>query len=379
MSNSPINPAATLDDPLAASLCLSLIPGVGPQLRAELIDHFGSPRHVLEAAPSQLRDVPGIGSDLTRRIASAAETINVQAELEICQQQQIHILTLENSEYPRNLREIYDPPSVLFVAGDLQPRDSLAVAIVGTRHATRYGIRQAERLSASLARSGMTIVSGLARGIDAAAHRGAVEAGGRTVAVVASGLLNLYPTDHKELAFDVSHSGALVSELPPRRNTSRGAFPRRNRIITGMSLGLIVIEAGQRSGALISARHAMEQNREIFALPGPVDSRVSRGCHALLRDGAKLVETADDVLSELGHLVEATPIGVDNQTVHHPAELQLNDQERKVLDLVGSEPTLVDHIAQHSGLPIHRVLATISVLEIRRLVRRVSGTSVLRL
>ena len=379
VTNTPIDARVTLEDPTLASLCLSLIPGVGPQLRATLIDRFGSPRAALEAAPSELREITGLGPGLTRRIAAAVNCIDVKVEQDICHRHNIDIVTLESSAYPRNLREIYDPPSVLFSAGDYQPRDALAVAIVGTRHATRYGIRQAERLAASLARAGLTIVSGLARGIDAATHRGALDAGGRTIAVVASGLLNLYPPEHKELAFDIAQQGALISELPPRRSTSRGAFPRRNRIITGMTLGTIVVEAGKRSGALISARLAMEQNREVFAVPGPIDSRVSHGCHDLLRDGAKLVETADDVLSQLGHLVEATPIGHGHQTIHHPAELQLNDQERQVLDLIDTEPTAIDIIVRQSELPVQRILATLSVLEVRRLIRRVSGNSVLRI
>ena len=180
----------------------------------------------------------------------------------------------------------------------------MAVAIVGTRHATRYGLAQAERLAGSLARTGFTVVSGLARGIDAAAHRGALAAGGRTIAVLASGLLEIYPPEHDKLADEVAASGYLVSESPPRMVPLSGAFPQRNRIISGLSLGTIVVEAADRSGALITARHAYEQGREVFAVPGPIDSRMSRGCHALIKDGAKLVESIDDVLAELGPLAE---------------------------------------------------------------------------
>jgi DNA processing protein len=279
--------------------------------------------------------------------------------------------------YPRLLREIPDPPAILYCRGQLLAEDALAVAIVGTRHATSYGICQAERLAASLTRAGLTVVSGLARGIDQAAHRGALEAGGRTIALVAGGLLDPLAPGQRELAPRISERGALLSENPPRFRPLRGAFPRRNRLITGISLGVIVVEASFRSGALISARHAMEQGREGFAVPGRADSRTSHGCHQLLRDGAKLVETADDVLEELGPLVEATP-DRDGHVTRHPAELQLNDQEQQVLHCIDTEPTAIDRIAGLSGLPIHRVLSTISVLEMRHLIVRISGQTVAR-
>ena len=362
---------------LSAALCLSLVAGVGPRMRAKLVEHFGSPAHVLSAAPSQLREVDGVGPSLANAIATARESIDVESELQRCRRHNIDLVTYEDANYPRVLKEITDPPSVLFMHGELIARDSLAIAIVGTRHATAYGKRMAEQLASSLARAGMTIVSGLARGIDAAAHRGALEAGGRTIGILGSGLLNLYPPEHKELAFDISQQGAVVSELPSAQATSPGAFPRRNRIITGLSLGVVVVQAAQSSGALISARHAVEQNREVFAVPGPVDSRVSRGTHQLLRDGATLVESVDDVLEGLGPLIESVPVE-NGRSVSRPAELQLNPQEQTVLDCIDREPTLIDRVVARSGLPVARVLATISALEMRRLIRRISGNSVIR-
>jgi DNA processing protein len=276
------------------------------------------------------------------------------------------------------LREIHDPPGVFYMRGEMVPGDALAVAIVGTRHATPYGLHQAERLAGSLSRAGLTIISGLARGIDAAAHRGALAAGGRTIAVLGGGVLNIYPPEHDELANEVARGGAVISETPPRFQPLAGSFPQRNRLISGLSLGVLVIEAADRSGALITARHAMEQGREVFAMPGRVDSRVSRGCHRLLRDGAKLVESADDVLEELGPLVAPASLE-DGTIVHHPAELQLNEQETQVLQAISSQSSSVDALCQSTGLPVQRVLATISVLEMRRLVRRVSGQTVVRL
>jgi DNA processing protein len=364
-------------DSLEATLRLALVPGVGPITRKALLEQFGSSEAVLAAAPSDLRRVPGVGPQLTRAILAADQTVDVAAELEICREQGITILTDTDPGYPRLLTEIHNPPGVLFVQGGLRPEDALAIAIVGTRHASNYGRLQAERLAAGLARAGLTIVSGLARGIDAAAHRGALNAGGRTVAVLGGGVVNIYPPEHRDLAVAVRQAGALLSENPPRYQPKSGMFPQRNRLISGLSLGLIVVEAAERSGALISAQHAMEQGREVFAVPGRVDSRTSRGCHRLLRDGAKLVECVEDVLEELGPLVEAAPLP-DGHVVHHPGELQLNELERQLLDAIPVDATSIDALVAASGLPIQNVLATISVLEMRHLVRRVSGNLVCR-
>ena len=373
-----MNPESqTTADTLADAVRLSLVSGVGPRLRKALLEEFGTAAAVLAAAPADLRRVPGIGAELTRRIARAKDEIDVQAQLDLCAAHGIRILTDHDDDYPRALREIYDPPAILFVKGQILPQDALAVAIVGSRHATHYGIAQAERLSGSLARAGLTITSGLARGIDAAAHRGALAAGGRTLAVLGSGLLDLYPPEHGELAEQVVAQGALISELPPHSPPLAAAFPQRNRIITGMSLGVIVVEASTRSGALISARHAMEQGREVFAVPGRIDSRMSQGCHRLIRDGAKLVETPDDVLEELGPLV-APATSAAGEIVHHPAELLLNELEQQVLAHVTSEPTTIDAVLAASNLPTPQVLSTISVLEMRHLVRRLSGNTIIR-
>jgi DNA processing protein len=235
----------------------------------------------------------------------------------------------------------------------------------------------AERLAGSLSRAGLTIVSGLARGIDASAHRGALAAGGRTIAVLGSGVLNIYPPEHAELAGEIIAHGAVVGEAPVRSAPLSGAFPQRNRLISGMSLGVVVIEAALQSGALITARHAMEQGREVFAVPGPIDSRTSRGCHRLIRDGAKLVETADDVLEELGPLVAAAQRD-DGPPVYHPAELLLNDAEQRILAAVGTNATAIDEVIADCGLPTPQVLSTLSVLEMRRLVKRISGNYVAR-
>lgn len=362
---------------LVESVRLSLVSGVGPLLRKALLERFGTPAAVLGAGKDQLQSVQGIGPKTAARIVAAKDEINAELELQIAAEHGIDVLTEASDDYPRPLRKIHDPPGVLFRRGEPNAQDELAVAIVGTRHATRYGIAQAERLAASLARTGFTVVSGLARGIDAAAHRGALAAGGRTIAVLASGLLEIYPPEHQKLADEVAAGGYIVSESPPRMIPLSGAFPQRNRIISGLSVGTIVVEAAERSGALITARHAYEQGREVFAVPGPIDRRLSRGCHALIKDGAKLVESIDDVLAELGPLAENIQRD-DGTLLTQPAELLLNDIEQQVLAVIETAPTSIDAIAAGCDLPIHRVLSTISVLEMRRLIRRVSGTHVVR-
>jgi DNA processing protein len=311
---------------------------------------------------------------------AARRDIDLDTELRDCHENGVQVLVESEPAYPASLRTIPDPPGVLFVRGQIVPSDGIAVAIVGTRHGSQYGVAQAERLAAGLARCGYTIVSGLARGIDAAAHRGALKAGGRTLAVLGSGVLNVYPPEHAQLASEIIGRGALVGENPPRSPPLSGAFPQRNRIITGLSLGVIVVEASERSGALISARHAMEQGREVFALPGRVDSRTSRGCHRLIRDGAKLIETVDDVLEELGPLATPTPIAGDDRSpaIRHPGELQLNEPEKAVLGVIDDEPMTIDDCVAACGLPVQNVLATVSVLEMRRLIRRLGGNRVMR-
>ncbi|MEN6449852.1 MAG: DNA-processing protein DprA [Thermoguttaceae bacterium] len=367
----------SVSEDLRHVLRLAMVAGVGPRTRRLLLDRFGSSEAVLAAAPSELRSVQGVGPKLTERIVAAREEIDVDSLIAVCQRRDVEIVAETDEAYPSLLRQIPDPPPVLFVRGELKPQDGMAIGVVGTRHATHYGLRQAERLAASLARAGLTIVSGLARGIDAAAHRGAIEAGGRTLAILGSGVLSIYPPEHESLAEEVVAHGALVSEAPPLAAPHSGVFPQRNRVISGLSLGVIVVEAGDRSGALITARLAMEQGREVFAVPGRIEDPTSRGCHRLIRDGAKLVQTVDDVLEELGPLFEPASRD-DGREVHHPAELLLNEQEQKILDAIGSDPTSLDAILAATSLSVPNILSTLSVLEMRRLVRRVSGSLVVR-
>lgn len=362
---------------LRNQLLLALISGVGPLARQRLLAQFGSPAKVLSASLSELQAVQGIGPKLAKKISHARDEIDVDAQIKIARDNSVEILLESSDNYPPLLAEIHDPPGVLFMRGSLLPADRLAVGIVGTRHATRYGIDQTTKLATSLAKAGITVVSGMARGIDTAAHKAALSAGGRTIAVLASGVLKPYPPENVALAEEIAKQGCVMSEAAPTMPPISGMFPQRNRIISGLSLGSIVVEAADRSGALITARHAWEQNREVFAVPGPVDSRVSNGPHRLIRDGAKLVMTIDDVLEELGPLAH-TAERADGTTIRVPAEVQLNEVEQKVLQAIQPDGSLIDEVTQTSGLPVHRVLSTISVLEMRSLIKRVGGNRVAR-
>jgi DNA processing protein len=350
-----------------------MVPGVGPHTCRALLEQFETPGRALDASLSSLRDVPGVGAKLAEKIRKAREELDGQAELDLCRGRGVDLIPRGTPRYPPPLVEIPDPPALLYALGAYEPRDQLAIALVGSRRCTPYGARVAERLASSLARTGFTIISGLARGIDAAAHRGALAGGGRTIAVLANGLSQMYPPEHEGLAAEVRSHGAVITELPMYQGPLAGLFPQRNRIISGLSLGVVVVEAAPRSGSLSTAHHAMEQNREVFAVPGPVDSLASRGCHRLIRDGARLVETVEDILEELGPLVREVKTAPDEVPVRHPAELALSDQERSLLGQLDDRPTGVDELILRTGLVASQVMATLSVLELKRLIRRLAG------
>ena len=295
------------------------------------------------------------------------------------QTRDIQILTLSSPDYPRLLREIHDPPPVLYVKGTLLPEDEAAVAIVGTRSATPYGLTHARAFGEELARCGITVISGLAEGIDREAHEGALNAGGRTIAVVGHGLDTIYPRQHRELAERIAQSGCILSEFSVGMPPLKENFPQRNRIISGLSLGTLVVEAPVRSGALITARTAMEQGREVFAMPGPISSRQSEGTHALLKDGAKLVCKVQDILEELApHLKDhlnryQVPrlLSVPGTVVSSP---DLTSEEAEVFQVVpiGAAAGL-EAIARATALQPARIMSVLTVLELKGLVQQTAG------
>ena len=360
-----------------AFMRLSLVNGVGPKLLAGLIDHFGCAEAALKATLSQLGQVTRVGPKLSTLIRDSSQGDLADRVFKHCSDNGIRMVLAGDAEFPRLLSELPDPPVMLFVRGTFHKNDQLSIAMVGTRHCTSYGRTMAERISKALARYGITIVSGLARGIDAICHRGAIESGGRTIAVLGSSVTDIYPPEHKELADQVAEHGVLISETHPFAKPKAGVFPQRNRIISGLSLGTIVVEAADRSGSLITARHAGEQGRDLFAVPGPATSRMSRGCNQLIRDGAILIQDAEDVIEHLGPLVEKASLG-DGNVVHHATELQLNEVEQAVLQAIECMPTDIDQVISTSKLPVSRVLSTLSVLEMRGLIQRLSGRTVVR-
>lgn len=360
-----------VEDRLRVMVRLSLTPNVGPVTFARLLERFGEPERIFEATGRDLMSVEGVGETIASEMRSVSED-QVDAELAEADKHKARIIPWGDGTYPRNLLRIPDPPLVLYVRGELKSTDDLAIAMVGTRHASFYGRKQARRLAAGLASYGFTIVSGLARGIDTECHEGALSVAGRTIAVLGTGLGVIYPPENAELYMKIVQSGAAVSEFPMMFQAMPGQFPRRNRVISGLSLGVIVVEAGVTSGALITARHAVEQNREVFAVPGMVDAPGSQGCHRLIRDGACLVESPADVLEQLGPL--AAPVETaDAGQVTRPQALGLNDREKQVYSRLEGSPCTVDELAEETGLSVSELSSTLTVLEMRRLVKRLPG------
>jgi DNA processing protein len=358
-------------------LALHLVPGLGPRLTAALLERFGSAAAALKATADQLRQVPHIGDKLAGQFAQALRQVDVTSELDRMARHVTHLLVLGTPQYPAALATIAVPPRLLYVRGSLEPRDSNAVAIVGSRQCTPYGRRSAERLAGDLARAGYTIISGLARGIDGVAHRGALDAGGRTVAVLAGGLSRIYPPEHKELAEAVRASGALVSEAAMDMEPMAGMFPARNRIISGLARAVIIVEANEKSGALITARHAAEQGREVFAVPGAIDSVASAGTLGLLRQGARLIRHADDVLEELQGIAPIVATGDTAAVKTTPPAYEpppgLDDGQRRVWELLAEGSRHIDEMARHLGMPVAELSGTLMMLEMKKVLRRLPG------
>lgn len=365
-------------------LQLSLLPGLGPRSLSVLLEFFGSAHAVLGADRQALERVSGVGPKLAHTICTAADYVDVDQVLDWCHENRVKILQPGGPGYPDSLCELDDTPPILFCRGRVTQADGLAVAMVGTRHASPYGLQQTRRLANGLASASVTIVSGLARGIDSAAHRAALEAGGRTIAFLGGGLGQMYPAENAALAEEIAQSGAVISEYAPQAKPRGGMFPQRNRLIAAASIATLVIEAPERSGALITARLASEMGRAVGAFPGPVNSRVSQGCHQLIRDGGTLVSNLDEVLELLGPLSqplrrgEQSEINQQEREMRNARELALNELELTVLDKISPTGSSLDEITVSCKMPSARVTAIVSVLEMKRLVRRLSSQYVAR-
>lgn len=370
------------DQLLLDRIKLSAVPGLGPALRHRLISKFGSVSSIFEQSVSSLQSVRGVGNNLASTIFRNRTSTKHSRILDECKQHGIDVLLDTDPEFPELLSHIPDPPDMLFIRGTFKPCDRMAIAIVGARHATTAGHRIAKTFANGLARAGLTIVSGLARGIDAAAHHEAIRASGRTIAVLGSGLRNIYPREHARLVEDIVHHGCVMSEVPPSTPPQAAAFPRRNRIVSGLCVGTLVIQASERSGALITARLAGEQGRDVFAIPGPIDCRMSAGCHGLIRDGVTLVTCVDQILDELGPLYKKATCTSEHE-VHHPAEQKLNEIEQIVLTGIDAtsnqnKSTTIDAIVEYTNLEPSRVLSACSALEIHRITVRFPGNVIKR-
>ncbi|MBM4466035.1 MAG: DNA-protecting protein DprA [Chloroflexi bacterium] len=343
----------------------SSVRGIGPMRFRALLDHFGDLETAWLADAQELKEA-GLDQRALENLVTARSTISLDKELEKIERQGARVLTWDDPAYPPRLLNIYNPPPVLYVKGEIVDDDQWAVAMVGTRGATVYGKEAARQLAGDLARNGITIVSGLARGIDSEAHRAALDAGGRTIAVLGSGVDVIYPAESRKLAKTVVERGALVSEYPLGTPPEASNFPPRNRIISGLSLGVVIVEAGERSGALITGDFALEQGREVFAVPGNIFRKKSMGTNKLIQQGAKAVLSVEDILEELN-------LTMVSQQAEVRAIVPENETEAALLEYITSEPVHVDEIGQKSGLPIAQVSSTLALMELKGMVRQVGG------
>ena len=354
-----------------ALVALNLLPKIGPIRVRRLLQAFGSPAAILGAAKDRLMRVDGIGEETAKILHSWQDHADPTAELREVAERGISLVTQEDEDYPAPLRDAYDPPLLLYVWGKLEPRDRHAIGVVGSRRATHYGTQATKKLSYQLAQSGFTIISGLARGIDTAAHEAAVAANGRTIAVIGSGLGKLYPPENLSLAEKIAAgNGAVVSEFPLHTAPDKQTFPMRNRIVAAWSRALLVVECPAWSGSLITANLAAEYGKPIFAVPGPIDKPTSAGCNQLIREGATLVMEAGHILDDLGELPFARAASPAAPAAEFP---ELPEEEAAVFAAVTSDESLVDLIIERSGLPAHVVTANLMKLEMRRLIRAFPG------
>jgi len=366
-------------DSREALIALNMIEGVGPVRARSLVQHFGDAPKILAASRSELLRVRTIGEDTAEKIANWESSVDLAGELKRIADFGCRVLISTDEHYPPSLREIYDPPLVLYCKGELTAKDRNAMAMVGSRMTTHYGLETARKLAYQLAYTGVTVVSGGARGIDTAAHQGALSGKGRTIAVLGTGINLIFPPENAELFERIAANGAVLTQFPFNRPADKQSFPIRNRIVAGMTLGTVVVEANLTSGALITANFATEYGRQIFAVPGRIDSPRSKGCHDLIKKGAKLCEGVEDILSEFEYLFPTSnrpPTASETGVL--PA-LELNENEQKVFDAVpADDESSIDEIIRASGLPSSAVNVALFGLEMKRLVRQLPGKMFVR-
>ncbi|MBN2120954.1 MAG: DNA-processing protein DprA [Candidatus Omnitrophica bacterium] len=345
-----------------ALILLNMVEGLGPKKIEKILSSLDKPSDIFTARKEVLDSI--LGQGLSLGVISKRDSSEFSKELKLIEREKIDILTILDGDYPALLKEIYDAPAVLYLKGQRSSLRGSCIGIVGSRRASFYGLNSSERLSYALACLGLTVVSGLARGIDTCAHKGALKADGLTVAVLGSGLLNIYPSENKGLAREICLKGCLVSEFPLTMSPLRQNFPRRNRIISGLSRGVLVVEAAKRSGALITANFALEQNREVFCLPGKIDSIQSKGTNSLIKQGAKLVDSVEDIFEELGLELKNTLPGSSDS---------LSSEEKRIYDIVSSEDKDIEAIARSCGLARPKLYQALVSLELKKLIKELPG------
>ena len=348
-------------------IALSMLPDIGPVFARKLLSVFSTPEKVFMAGIDDLLSVEGIGMQRARKIKGFSSWQETDRQISLMESEGIMAITTIDLNYPEMLRETDGAPVVLYAKGQLKPQDKYAFALVGSRKPTPYGVSVAETISERLASMGFTIVSGMARGIDAAAHRGVLRSGGRTIAVLGSGLDVPYPPEHKGLMQKIASSGVVFSELLPGAPPDKENFPKRNRLISGLSLGVLVVEATAKSGSLITAGYALEQGREVFAVPGNITSVNAQGTNELIRKGAVLTRNAEDIVEELAPLLKGF-IRSDNSE-----RAEISEEEKKISAVLSGEPSHIDAISRQSSLPASRVLGLLLGLELKGIVRQTTG------
>lgn len=354
---------------LEALVALLQAPGIGSARVRALVSHFKSVHAVAAAPLAALCEVPGIDRTLAQALKACEAHEFARRQLELAQQRGCALITFWDDDYPELLKKINDPPALLYLKGGLQAADQNAIAVVGTRAPTQYGKMVTEKIVADLVAHGITIVSGLARGVDTTAHHAVVRSGGRTLAVLGSGLDVVYPAENRNLLEEITRNGAVISEFPFGAKPDAVNFPRRNRIISGLSLGVIVVEAGHESGALITANFALDQNREVFAVPGSIFSPKSAGPHQLLKEGAKLIQNADDILEELNSQLEL----FSPRQIAPDLSLAMDEESRNVYDLISHEPSHIDALSRKVTLPASQLMAILLDLELQGIIKQLPG------
>ena len=352
---------------------LNMIPGITPKRFHVLLSNFPDLKSAWNASKERIESLPGFDEDAAEKLIGWRRGGALDNEMEEIGKANLNIITLGDERYPEPLRPLEFPPPVLYEKGEYLAQDGLALAVVGTRKCSEYGRQMAERLATQLTQAGFTIISGMAKGIDSCAHHAALAAGGRTVAIMGTGLNNIYPEENVKLAADIEQNGAVLSEFRLDQNPTRWSFPRRNRIISGLCRGTLVVEAPAKSGALITARCALQQGREVFAVPGDARRETLRGNHGLIKDGAKLVEEIDDVVEEFKDLQAALPLDEEDEKSEKELKNELNSDELKVYSNLDYEPIHFNEIVEETGFPPARLSHIIFKLQMDKLVKKIEG------